>query len=48
MHLIYDEFNDYWVWVSNNDQDIQISPQFDTKEFAEEWYLYVKKLFKGK
>ena len=37
MILIYDDYNDWWVWVEENNHDIELSPTFDTKEDALFW-----------
>jgi hypothetical protein len=38
MVLIYDEFNDWWVWVEIKNHDIELSPQFDEEEDAKLWH----------
>lgn len=38
MTLIYDDYNDCWVWVDVDDQDREISPHFDYEEDAIQWY----------
>lgn len=38
MTLIYDELNDCYVWVEVDDENIELSPQFDTEEDAKQWY----------
>jgi hypothetical protein len=48
MNLIFDEFNDIWVWVKTVDENYELSPQFDTEEDAQAWYEIMRKIFKGK
>ena len=44
MTLIYDELNDCYVWVEVDDENIELSPQFDTEEDAIQWYGRVSKI----
>ena len=37
MVLIYDEINEWWVWVEENNHDIELSPVFDDEENARLW-----------
>ena len=37
MTLIYDDFNEYWVWVEMKNHDIELSPQFDYEDDAIQW-----------
>lgn len=37
MTLIYDEYNDVWVFVEKNNYDIVLSPEFDQEEDAKLW-----------
>lgn len=46
MILIYDEYNDAWVWVEKNDHDRELSPQFDEEEDAKLWKIRIKNLLK--
>jgi len=48
MNLIFDEFDDIWVWVKTVDQDWELSPRFDTEEDAQIWHESMRKIFKGK
>jgi len=48
MMLIYDEFDDVWIWVEKNDQDIALSPEFDTEEDARLWRARIANIIKGK
>lgn len=41
MKLIYDEFEEYWVWVSLTDENNELSPTFDEKEHAMKWVFDV-------
>lgn len=43
MTLIYDEFNDVYIWVDVNNHDNELSPQFDDEESAIQWYGTVSK-----
>lgn len=47
MKLIYDEYNDWWVWVEANNHDIELSPQFDTEEDAKFWKVRITNILKG-
>ena len=44
MKLIFDEFNDIWVWVEDEDHNDELSPQFDFEEDAIRWYDRIKNL----
>jgi len=49
MTLIHDEFGEFWVWVEDNNHDIELSPQFDFQEDAELWRIrMINILCKGK
>jgi hypothetical protein len=38
MKLIFDEWDDVWVWIKDNgNADFPMSPLFDSKEAAIEW-----------
>jgi len=43
MKLIYDEFDNEWLWVDNYDENIELSPKFDEEEFALAWREKVSK-----
>ena len=46
MKLIQDEWdNDVWVWVDELEPDEDMSPRFDYKEDAINWYNYLKNYF---
>jgi hypothetical protein len=38
MTLIYDDYNDWWVWVDVDNHDNDLSPHFDYEEDAIQWY----------
>lgn len=42
MRLINDTINDWWVWVDNNDENIELSPHFDYEEDAIQWRDRIK------
>lgn len=46
MILVYDDFADTWIWVDPNNHDNELSPAFDTKTSAKEWYARLKQYFK--
>lgn len=48
MTLIYDQFNDVWVWVEKNDHDTELSPAFDEEQDARAWLSRVTNIIKGK
>lgn len=48
MSLIYDNYGCYWVWVSDKDQNEELSPQFDDEQDALQWQKTLKKIFTGK
>lgn len=35
MKLIFDEYNDCWVWIKDG---VDVSPHFDYEEDAIQWY----------
>jgi hypothetical protein len=43
MTLIYDDYNDCWVWVDVDQQDLELSPHFDYEEDAIQWYGRISK-----
>lgn len=47
MRLIQDEFDDYWVWVEDNDETIELSPSFDDEYSAVQWKQRMKKILTG-
>lgn len=48
MSLIYDEYNDCWVWVETKNHDVELSPVFDTEEDAKFWRTRIFNILKGK
>lgn len=48
MHLVFDDYGEFWVWVDDRDENIELSPQFDTKQDAINWQQHLKKIFTGK
>ena len=43
MRLIYDDYQEVFVWVDDMDADIELSPQFDYEEDAVRWRDCIKK-----
>jgi phage-related protein len=43
MTLIYDDYNDWWVWVDVDNHDNDLSPHFDYEEDAIQWYGRISK-----
>lgn len=43
MKLICDDYNQVYVWVDDNDHDLDLSPRFDYEEDALEWFQRMKK-----
>lgn len=48
MTLIYDQYNDVWVWVEKNDHDTELSPTFDEEHHARAWLARIANIIKGK
>lgn len=44
MKLLCDDFNEIYVWVEDNDEDIELSPHFDYEEDAIRWRDRLKNL----
>lgn len=38
MRLICDDYNEVYVWVDDNDENVELSPHFDYEEDAIQWY----------
>jgi len=38
MKLICDDYNEVYVWVDDNDENVELSPHFDYEEDAIQWY----------
>ena len=43
MRLILDDYNQIYVWVSDDDGNTQLSPHFDYEEDAIQWYGQISK-----
>lgn len=48
MKLIWNEFDDTWVWVEDNNHDIELSPAFDYEEDAKLWKIRMINILRGK
>lgn len=48
MTLVYDDYNETWVWVATDNHDMEVSPQFDYEEDARAWYTDIKAFFSSK
>jgi hypothetical protein len=48
MRLIFDEWNEYWVWVDDKNDDDELSPQFDEEHYAVQWQQRMKKILTGR
>lgn len=46
MKLIYDEFNDWWVWVESHNHDLELSPPFDEEQDAILWKIRIKNILR--
>lgn len=44
MKLIFDDFEEVWIWVEADDHDVELSPQFDFEEDAVRWYDRIKNI----
>jgi hypothetical protein len=44
MVLIYDDFDEVYVWVEASDHDVQLSPEFDDKQGAQAWYKRIAEI----
>jgi len=47
MKLLYDVFDEVFIWVDEFDENIELSPRFDEKVYAMQWYGYMSKYFKS-
>ena len=43
MKLLYDDYNQVYVWVDDFNEDVELSPRFDYEEDAGLWYERMKK-----
>lgn len=41
MTLIYDDFDEIFVWVETNNHNVELSPHYDDEESAKQWYSRV-------
>lgn len=48
MRLIFDDYDEFWVWVENIDENVELSPRFDEEIDAIEWQKKIKKILTGK
>ena len=46
MKLIHDDYNDCWVWVEEQDENLELSPHFDYEEDAVQWRDRMKDMLK--
>lgn len=37
MKLIFDEFQEHWIWVSLDNENNELSPPFDESIYAMKW-----------
>lgn len=37
MKLLHDDIDDIWVWVSDTDENVELSPHFDEIGYAMSW-----------
>jgi hypothetical protein len=42
MKLLYDDYNQIYVWIDDNDENVELSPHFDYLEDAEQWFQRIK------
>ena len=42
MKLVADDYNQVYVWVDDDDHDLDLSPRFDYEEDAIAWYERMK------
>lgn len=47
MQLVNDEFEETWVWVTKHDHNLELSPHFDSREYAVQWLKYIKEHIDG-
>jgi hypothetical protein len=48
MRLLNDDYAQVYVWVDDNDEDIELSPHFDYEEDALRWRDRMKQELHGK
>ena len=44
MTLIYDDFDEVYVWVDSHDHDVELSPEYDDEASARQWYSRVSEI----
>lgn len=37
MKMLYDDYNNVYVWVDDHDENVELSPHFDYEEDAAQW-----------
>ena len=42
MKLLYDDYNQIYVWIDDHDENVELSPHFDYLEDAEQWFLRIR------
>ncbi len=47
MKLLADDYNEIYVWVDDEDENLQLSPSFDYEEDAIQWRDRMKKELNG-
>lgn len=48
MKLLCDDRQGVYVWVEDDDENIELSPHFDYEDDAVQWYYRIIELTKGK
>lgn len=43
MKLLFDEFEQHWVWVALDDENNELSPPFDESQYAMKWLFDISK-----
>jgi hypothetical protein len=43
MRLILNDYDQVYVWVDDNDENIELSPHFDYEEDAIQWYRRISR-----
>lgn len=47
MRLIFDEYEEFWVWVDDSDEREELSPPFDDEHDAVQWKARMKRILTG-
>lgn len=42
MKMLYDDYHQIYVWVSDTDENEELSPRFDYEEDADQWFERMK------